>query len=278
MITETKPGHEFGGPWTLLKVDVLKDYLNFYTTALKNTPFKLAYIDAFAGSGEFVTKGGDHTTPHEGSAQIALNNDPPFDNYYFIENDEKHFNSLKKLCAKSNKNIKLYFADANETVLQLCNSINWKKTRAVMFLDPYGLEVDWNTLEAIAKTKAIDLWYLFSISGLYRQAARNYAAVDEHKAAIIDKCLGTTEWRDAFYKEASQMVLFGNAKTERTAEVDDLLKYVQEDRLSSIFAKVTEPLILPRTGAPLFALFLAVSNPKAVDLSMKVANHILKSK
>jgi len=27
----------FGGPWTLIKLEVLEKYLNFYTTALKKT-------------------------------------------------------------------------------------------------------------------------------------------------------------------------------------------------------------------------------------------------
>jgi hypothetical protein len=44
--------HSYGGPWTELKLDVLKKYLNFYTDALKNQRFEKWYIDAFAGTGE----------------------------------------------------------------------------------------------------------------------------------------------------------------------------------------------------------------------------------
>ena len=47
-----------GGKWTIDKLDILERYLDAYTTALKNQPFKLMYIDAFAGTGEsaFVKK------------------------------------------------------------------------------------------------------------------------------------------------------------------------------------------------------------------------------
>ena len=51
------PEHpQFGGPWTLRKLEVLAGYLQSYTTALKNkptpkNPFRKAFIDAFAGSG-----------------------------------------------------------------------------------------------------------------------------------------------------------------------------------------------------------------------------------
>lgn len=40
----------FGGPWTTEKLSILEIYLNSYTTALKSQPFRLVYIDAFAGS------------------------------------------------------------------------------------------------------------------------------------------------------------------------------------------------------------------------------------
>lgn len=44
--------HEFGGVWTQLKLDVFRDYVNFFTTALKNRNFNLHYADAFAGTGQ----------------------------------------------------------------------------------------------------------------------------------------------------------------------------------------------------------------------------------
>ena len=40
----------FGGPWTQEKLDILRRYLDTYTTALKNQPFTLTYIDALPGA------------------------------------------------------------------------------------------------------------------------------------------------------------------------------------------------------------------------------------
>ncbi len=67
---------EFGGLWTLIKLDVVEEYLNFFTTALKRQGFKLCYIDAFAGEGEYDVK---NLGPTTGSALRAL--DYPFDRY-----------------------------------------------------------------------------------------------------------------------------------------------------------------------------------------------------
>ena len=51
--------------------------------------------------------------------------------------------------------------DANTAVQRICASTNWHNNRAVLFLDPYGMQVSWETLAAVAATKAIDLWMLY---------------------------------------------------------------------------------------------------------------------
>ena len=77
-MSTTDTEHRFGGPWTELKLRVLREYLHFYTQALKSQPFKLLYIDAFAGTGE-RTVSDEHQSSLfvserrlRGSAQIAL--------------------------------------------------------------------------------------------------------------------------------------------------------------------------------------------------------------
>ncbi|MBU4201002.1 MAG: hypothetical protein KKG09_03200 [Verrucomicrobia bacterium] len=50
-MTITEPRQAFGGDWTEIKLGMLGDYLNAYTTALKAQPFAKLYIDAFAGTG-----------------------------------------------------------------------------------------------------------------------------------------------------------------------------------------------------------------------------------
>src|SRR5690606_33767071 len=99
--------HRFGGDWTQAKLDVLMDYLAAYTKALKDKPtaarpFRKAYIDAFAGSGsraarERATGGAPDTLLFpdlnvtaqqqllDGSARLALQVEPRFDKYIFIE-------------------------------------------------------------------------------------------------------------------------------------------------------------------------------------------------
>ena len=74
-------------------------------------------------------------------------------------------------------------SDANAALKTLCGRYQWRSERAVLFLDPFGMHVEWSTLEAIAKTGAVDVWYLFPYAGLYRQAAKNADALDADKEA-----------------------------------------------------------------------------------------------
>ncbi len=271
--------HRFGGPWTQLKLDVLRKYLVFYNTALKNKGFKRIYIDAFAGTGECEISGADESENIAGSASIAIEIDPPFDELVFIEANKGRFRELERLCqGQSARACRLYNAEANARIRALCREEDWSNTRAVMFLDPYGLSVEWQTLEEVANTKAIDVWYLFSLSGFYRQAARRLDAVDNGKAARLDLCLGTHEWRSVLYEEPRQPDMWGNGPDQiREVGVPEMEAFVR-GRLKKIFPTVCEPLHLPAKGAPLYALYFAVSNPSksAVGLALKGANHILK--
>jgi three-Cys-motif partner protein len=49
----------------------------------------------------------------------------------------------------------------NDAIANLCKATDWRSNRGVVFLDPYGLQVTWGTLAAIARTGALDIWVLF---------------------------------------------------------------------------------------------------------------------
>ena len=82
-----------------------------------------------------------------------------------------------------------------------------------MFLDPFGMQVEWETIEAIAETKAIDLWVLFrSWSVAVNRLLKKDGEVPQNFRNQLNKLLGTNEWYDEFYKIKSEPTLFGNQK------------------------------------------------------------------
>ena len=74
---------QFGGEWTIQKLDILTGYLDAYLVALKYMKFKKIYVDAFAGTGSITTCDGQREIA--GSARLALLANNHFDQYYFIE-------------------------------------------------------------------------------------------------------------------------------------------------------------------------------------------------
>lgn len=277
--------HHFGGIWTLIKLEALQKYLIAFNTALSKQNFTRIYIDAFAGTGRCDIKLDGEKTSIDGSARRALTTNPPFHKFCFIELRPKKLAALKSLEPEyPDKTIDVIRNDANAALKALCEQYRWQNERAVLFLDPFGMHVEWATLEAIAKTGAIDVWYLFPYSGLYRQAAKDADAMDADKEESITRLLGTDEWRQVFYTPKRQASLFGGGNgDERDVDHHQILDFVSK-RLREIFPAVTAPKILYQggdsknpSGAPLFALYFAASNPKPVafGLATKIAKDIL---
>jgi len=281
--------HEFGSQATELKLALVKAYSSAFTTALRGRFSELWYFDAFAGTGERTERiparsGGlfdpmpEQVIRHPGSAKIAIDVQPPFNRLFFVEQRPRKAEALRALRAQyPARAIDVIAGDANKAIPELLRSVDWSSRRAVMFLDPYGMTVDWLTLKAVARTRAIDLWFLFSLSGLYRQAARSAAAIDAKKRAAITRALGTDEWEKELY--ASQRGFFSDQLPQRrTANVAGLQDYVRR-RLKTIFPAVLPPLALPPHKKPQrFSLFFATANPsaKATALATRIADHILK--
>lgn len=298
----TGRAHRFGGDWTETKLDIIGGYLGAYTTALKNQPFEKVYIDAFAGTGYRSAKAprlGDGSAasidlfPEEkrdaeeqdkliaGSAVIALKTEPRFDRYVFIESDAKRCASLAKLrqdFPDRASAIDIRQGDANEEVRRLCRS-DWRGRRAVLFLDPYGMNVEWATLQAIAESRAIDLWLLFPLGIGVNRLLTKSGEMPAEWSACLDRLFGTHDWQEAFYSPATQIDLFDDPGVTKDADFGSIGRFFKK-RLESIFPAVApQPGVLRNSSNnPLYLLCFAVSNPekKAIAPALKIAGHLLK--
>ncbi len=284
--------NKFGAGHTKRKLAVLDKYLGVYTRML-HAKFRLMYVDAFAGTDEILLS--QSTAPLlpgiasesevvEGSAVRALANDPPFDEYVFIEKHKRKLDQLEaELRARFPDRIGLcrfVCADANDAIRKICNQTNWSETRAVIFLDPFGNQIAWETLASIAATKAADLWYLFpSGLGVYRQIPNSKKPLSQ-QAKSVTKILGSDEWLRLFTRETTSDDLFGNPRTE-TSKVGDVEAITVHaiDRLRSIFegGVLDEWVRLGGKKVPWYSLLFACSNPSpaAKELAHKIANWIV---
>lgn len=282
--------HKYGGPWTRLKLAILGDYLNFYTNALKNTPFTLHYADAFAGTGDqsFEVPEGQELIfqieDMEGSVKVALGIDPPFDRYHFNDLSEEHCQAIHEVVAcdtdKASRT-KITRMDGNDFVKQFCQELT-RNDRAILFIDPYSTELAWETLQSVAASGQIDLWLLFPISALLRMTPKDPGKLDPSWEKKINRLLGTDSWVDALYKPKPGPHiedLFGESSdpVSERINVQEVSQFVK-GRLEEQFSFVAEPATLYANGTPLFLFIFAVSNPnkKPKELAQKVSRHILR--
>jgi len=73
------------------------------------------------------------------------------------------------------------------------------------------MQVNWETIKAIANTEAIDLWYLFPFGiGVNRLLKKDAGKMPVSWEAKLNSIFGTNEWKEAFYSETQETTLFGN--------------------------------------------------------------------
>ena len=167
--------------------------------------------------------------------------------------------------------------DANDKIQDLCAK-DWQSNRAVLFLDPYGMQVEWETIKAIAQTKAIDLWLLFPLGIGVNRLLTKSGDIPKSWRRRLDLLLGTEDWYDEFYRVETTPTLFGEDK-ERVvkAKMETTGRYFN-NRLKSIFTGVAkEPGVLRNSANnPLYLLCFAVGNERAKDIALRIAQHLLK--
>ena len=288
--------HVFGGDWTERKLTIIENYLGAYTTVMKNQSFRKSYIDAFAWTGYRTSRGvstAESTDPLllpelaerepqellEGSVRRALRTSPPFDDFTFIEKDKNKYQALMRLkrddFPQLASKINIVRDDANTAIRRLCSE-DWRSRRAVLFLDPYGMQVDWSTTQAIARTSAIDLWWLFPVGAIIRMLG-GVERIPEWESRF-ERALGTNQWRNALLPMSKERTLFGNEERKTTATVDQIGQFIVQRLESEFPAVVRKPAVLRNsTNSPLYLLCFAAGNERGGKIALKIATHCLKA-
>ncbi|BCX02239.1 MAG: hypothetical protein KatS3mg053_0177 [Candidatus Roseilinea sp.] len=289
---------EFGGNWTDQKLECLRKYLEAYLMIFTKNErarfFKTIYLDAFAGTGyrlprrisvmnpklpfeEMETLAEDENQNLlKGSARIALELEPSFKEYIFIERDSERAKELQEMCkAFGNRRSMVIQDEANQFIKKWVKQVDWSKKRAVVFLDQYGMQVKWETIVAIAYTGAIDLWILFPIGAVNRLLTRNERPPREW-GEILTRVFGSTEWQQRFYKHL--LTLFeSETMAKKEARFVEIGSYFVE-RLKSVFSGVLDqPMVLRNSrNSPLYLLCFACSNKKGCKSALNIAGDLVR--
>lgn len=277
--------HNFGGAWTEAKLEIVSAYAKSFQTALKKQQFETWYIDPFAGSGERVEKrvaGGllegrpieEEEVAFAGSARRALDIVPHFHHYRFADTKRSHVEALRRLAREHpERDILIWPGDGNECVQAILSAEPWSnhrdawKQRGIVFLDPYGMNVSWETLQLIANTRRLDVWFLFAAKAVRQQLGPSLDRVDESKAAALDRFFGEPKWREEFFRSATgQMGLFGDdsAKSETAVNLKAIGDYARR-RFGDAFCWVSPPKSLTVSNVPDYFQLYCMTNNKSAE-------------
>ena len=164
--------------------------------------------------------------------------------------------------------------DANEFLLEWCQSLG-PMDRAVVFLDPYGMAVQWTTIEILAATKKVDFWMLFPSSSVIRMLPRTGLPQDAW-ARRLTELFGDESWRDEFYREKSEPDLFKEQVSHVREVSEESVANYFIGRLKKIFSGVVDrPLKLYNSrNSPLFMLVFAAGNLRSAPTAIRIASDI----
>ena len=290
-------GQQFGGPWTDRKLRALEKYLEAYLTIFTTHPvakkFTRHYVDAFAGSGlRTVSRDidlpldlngssdvGEALAYMDGSVRKVLSMEKDFHRYWFVEKDPSHARTLDNMIDYEYSNRRsqssVFRGDANDWLPSWCDSLEIMD-RAVVFLDPFGMDVKWATIEKLAQTEKVDLWMLFPSLAVIRMLPRE-GPPNEAWESRLNEFFGDNKWREEFYSEVVDNDLFGERKGySRKVNTETVSNYLLR-RLNKVFAKVVDkPLILRNSrNSTLFMLVFAAGNKRGAGPAVSIAGNII---
>lgn len=196
------PGRAWG--WTTrVKLEVLEQYLSAFTTACSKKSREIVYIDLFAG----VPSNTERDTDQElvGSAELALRAEPPFTRLRYVEMPHKARALEGKLRdLYPGRDVQVVGGDCNAVIDELLTGLQpWEWAPTFAFIDPDGMEVAWQTIEALAAHKKrsrtkVELWILFPAAGLMRTMALDARKVTEASYRRMDRLFGCSTWEHIY--------------------------------------------------------------------------------
>ena len=275
------------GPWAREKLASLNAYLEFYAKVLKYQPWLEAtwFIDAFAGAGSARVRratplvatdatlfSDDVAAPLEaeeveyikGSPRVALEIANPFSHYVFIEKNPERARELQALKAMyPARSIELRAGDSNQELVSiLARPIDWRANRGVVFLDPFGMQTPWTTIEMIGRTRGLEIIINFPFHMAITRVLTRNAEMPQTWRDRLDATFGSGDWFDLAYERRND--LLGERIVKRDDAGERILKWYRS-RLRGVFGHVSTAQVVNNTlGRPLYFLIWAGPHRKGL--------------
>ncbi len=274
--------NQFGGTWTEAKMEIVVDYAKAYLVIMNKQEWvKTLYFDGFAGSGAINSAEKEALIKGTALRVLDIQKPRPFDLYYFVEKNEKNKSALEEKVNEEyfGNNIHIVKDDCNEKLLSMAGFLKQhKKYRALAFIDPYGMTVNWSSIEAL-KGLGIDLWILVPTGvGVNRLLAKDIDNIPNGWIKKLETFLGLNkqEILDHFYASKTVNTLFGNETfTNKQNSAINKIGDLYSQRLKTVFKFVSESFVMRNSQNSIMYHFMMATNN---ETALKLANDVIKPK
>jgi three-Cys-motif partner protein len=264
------------GPWTEVKIEIVREYAAVFQKIVKGKAysFRGIYMDGFSGAGivESESRGG---VTIESTPGRIVKIEPPFDEYHFIELEPTKMKLLRSLVGDA-PNVTLHAGDSNkillETILPTMTYQSFRK--GLLFLDPYGMHLDWAVVEAAGESQCVDLLLNFPIMDMNRRVLRTHpsdsggADVERMTRFFGDK----GSWWNAVYEQAPG--LFGPMPSKKKPGNEPVVE-AYRTRLKEVagFKYVSAPLAMTNDNNAVVYYLIGASR---VEAGVKLFNSVFR--
>ncbi|MDR6945287.1 three-Cys-motif partner protein TcmP [Mucilaginibacter pocheonensis] len=273
--------NQFGGNWTEAKMEIVVKYAKAYLTIMnKQTWVKTLYFDGFAGSGHIEADEEKDAIKGTALRILEIDDPKPFDIYYFVEKNKKNKESLEAVIKENypSKRAPVIQEDCNIKLMHMAKFLKENKPfRALAFIDPYGMSVNWESIEHL-KGLGIDLWILVPTGVGVNRLLKNDKNIPEAWLKKLEMFLGLerNEILKHFYSDKTINTLFGDeTSVNKDVEIIQKIGNLYSQRLKTIFEFVSDSFVMRNSTNSIMYHFMMATNNKT---ALALANDIIKPK
>ena len=251
------------GPWSEVKLDILREYAVPYSTILSARNFYHQYIDAFAAGGSHISRQTGAVV--SGSARIALATKPPFQEYHFIDANPDRVVKLRELSA-GRSDVHVHLGDCNDILLkEVFPNVQYvDRRRALCLLDPYNINLSWEVIAAAGSMRSIEIFLNFMVMDMNMNVLlRQPAKAEASQIGRMDRFWGDRSWREVAYEVSRQVGLFEDTEEIKVEDANERIASAYRKRLVEVagFTYVPAPLRFVNTlKRTIYYLFFASPN------------------
>lgn len=155
---------------------------------------------------------------------------------------------------------------------ELAQALRTNKFAALVFLDPFGMQIDWSSIAELKGTRS-DVWILVPTGVIVNRLLDRAGKLDNSNKLETFFGLSVEEIKAQFYNEEKIETLFGEIEiTKKVNRPIEKIARLYAERMKTIWKFVTEePLVLKnRAGVPIFHFVFASNNKNALKIAKQI--------